>query len=320
MGNQDLDIRYDLYLSLEESVFGVKRKIEVPCLETCDSCSGTGAKSSSCIKSCTDCGGRGGVMRTQTTPFGMMSQVSTCSKCSGVGTIITDHCRTCGGSGTIRSNHAMEVVIPPGVDNGATVQLRGKGNINKKRGIAGDLFVILHINEKHGIWRDGHHLYSKINVDYTQAILGTVLKVETVEGLKDLHIPSGIQPGDTLKLPQKGVPDIRKPSVRGDHRFIVNILIPKGISDKERTLVKELASLRSNAKDHEIPFNNTGTSESNFDKKPKDHASKRGIRSVTTLWKSITKFLQYVSLTSHRFQNLPSKSFVLSWFIFHSYA
>ncbi|KAG6746765.1 hypothetical protein POTOM_049131 [Populus tomentosa] len=258
MGNQDLDIRYDLYLSLEESVFGGQREIEVSFFETCDSCSGTGAKSSSCIKSCADCGGRGGVMKTQRTPFGMMSQVSTCAKCSGEGKLITDHCRKCGGNGKTRSKRSMKVVFPAGVNDGATMRIQGEGSFNKKRGIAGDLFISLHVNEKQGIWRNGLNLYSKINVDYTQAILGTVLKVETVEGLKDLQIPSGIQPGDAVKLSRLGVPDINKPSVRGDHHFIVNILIPKDISNKERALVEELASLKSCSKEHAVSSNSSG--------------------------------------------------------------
>ncbi|KAJ6295064.1 hypothetical protein OIU76_023043 [Salix suchowensis] len=130
--SEDLDIRYDLYLSLEESVFGGQREIEVSFFETCDSCSGTGAKSSSCIKSCADCGGRGGVMKTQRTPFGMMSQVSTCAKCSGEGKVITDHCRKCGGNGKIRSKRSMKVVFPAGVNDGATMRIQGEGSFNKQ--------------------------------------------------------------------------------------------------------------------------------------------------------------------------------------------
>uniref|UniRef100_A0A5B7B059 DNAJ heat shock family protein n=1 Tax=Davidia involucrata TaxID=16924 RepID=A0A5B7B059_DAVIN len=228
-GSQVLDIRHDIFLSFEESVFGGQRDIEVSCFETCDDCGGTGAKSSSSIKSCTDCGGRGGVAKIQKTPFGIMSQVSTCSKCGGEGKIITDHCRRCGGNGKVRSNRSIKVVIPAGVNDGATMQVRGEGNLDKKRGIAGDLYLVLHIDEKHGIWRDGLNLYSKINVDYTEAILGTVIKVETVEGLRDLRVPSGIQPGDTIKMLYMGVPDINKPSKRGDHHFIVNVQIPKDI-------------------------------------------------------------------------------------------
>ncbi|KAG8639844.1 hypothetical protein MANES_14G157300v8 [Manihot esculenta] len=291
MGNQDLEIRYDLYLSFEESIFGAKRDIEVSCFETCDNCGGTGAKSSSCIKNCMDCGGRGGVMKTQRTPFGMMSQVSTCSKCSGKGKTITDHCRRCDGTGKVSSKQSMKVVIPPGINDGATMQIEGEGNFDKKRGIAGDLIITVHVNGKHGIWRGGLNLYSKINVDYTQAILGTVLKVETVDGMKDLQIPSGIQPGDTVKLSQMGVPNIKKPSVRGDHLFIVNVLIPKEISDKERALVEELASLKSYSKHHIATSNSSGTSKSNVDKNFRDAKGSPGIKSVTSLWNSIRDFL-----------------------------
>uniref|UniRef100_A0A7N2RC11 Chaperone protein DnaJ n=1 Tax=Quercus lobata TaxID=97700 RepID=A0A7N2RC11_QUELO len=313
-GNQALDIRYDLYMSFEEAIFGGQKEIEVPCSETCDKCDGTGAKSSSSIKSCRACGGRGGVMKSERTPFGVMSQVSTCLKCGGDGKIVTDHCQSCGGSGQVQSKRNMKIVIPPGVSDGATMQIQGEGNLDRKRGIAGDLYLVVHVNKKHGIWRDGLHLYSKINIDYTEAILGTVVKgrietlivleyyslgfwkfggrkrsgrlkdsftgnrgllfschghlavesctdvdgfitdrrsmsgyctffggnlviwskrqVETVEGMRDLQIPSGIQPGERVKMSRMGVPNINKPSFRGDHHFIVNVLIPKDISSR----------------------------------------------------------------------------------------
>nr|DAD32175.1 TPA_asm: hypothetical protein HUJ06_011026 [Nelumbo nucifera] len=131
--DQDLDIRYDLYLSFEESIFGGERNIEVSCFVTCDDCNGTGAKSRNCIKSCTNCGGRGGVMKTQKTPFGIMSQVSTCSTCGGDGKIITDHCRRCGSGGRVQSKRSIKVIIPPGVNDGATMQVQGEGNFDKKR-------------------------------------------------------------------------------------------------------------------------------------------------------------------------------------------
>ncbi|XVF53757.1 hypothetical protein PTKIN_Ptkin05aG0124700 [Pterospermum kingtungense] len=228
-GNIDLDIWYDLHLNFEESVYGGEHEIKLSCIETCDDCGGTGAKSRSCIKSCSGCRGRGVVMKSQRTPFGMVSQVFTCSSCGGNGKIITDNCRRCGGSCKLKVKRSMRVIIPPGVSDGSTMQIQGEGNFDKKRGLAGDLFLVLHLGEKQGIWRDGLNLYSNINVDYIEAILGTVVKVETVEGIKDLQIPCGIQPGDKLKLSHLGIPDINKPSVRGDHHFIVNVMIPKNI-------------------------------------------------------------------------------------------
>ncbi|PPS16896.1 hypothetical protein GOBAR_AA03679 [Gossypium barbadense] len=263
-GSNDLDIWYELHLNFEESIFGGEREIMVSYLETCNDCGGTGAKTSSCIKSCTDCGGKEkedmqkqvkkeakfkeerGFLPTCGRNCRSAFVVSTCSSCGGKGKIITEKCRRCSGYCKVKVKRSMRVIIPPGVADGFTKRIRGEGNVDKKRklvscnnraislsrGFAGDLFVVLRIGVKQGIWRDGLNLYSKINVDYTEAILGTVVKVETVEGIKDLRIPCGIQPGDAVKLSRLGVPDVNKPSVRGDHHFIVNVLIPKDIRRK----------------------------------------------------------------------------------------
>ncbi|GAA0173915.1 chaperone [Lithospermum erythrorhizon] len=292
---QDLDIRHDLFLKFEESIFGGQRDIEVHCFETCGDCGGSGAKSGSSFKTCTNCGGKGGVVRTQRTPFGMMSQVSTCSECGGEGKIISDNCRQCGGHGQVQLKRSINVVIPPGVHDGATMQIKGEGNFDRKRGIIGNLYLSFHIERKDGIWRDGLDLYSKVKVDYTDAILGTVLKVETVEGLKDLKIPSGIQPGDKLKMFCMGVPDINKPSKRGDHHFVVNVQIPKDISDAERTLVRELASLRAPARKSYVPSNGTIGCDSgkfNTNDYPNDGSTR-----VSSLLKSITDFWGYVTVS-----------------------
>lgn len=310
------DIRYDLHLSFEESIFGGQREIEVSCFQTCNMCDGTGAKSKNCIKQCTNCGGRGGEMKTQRTPFGMMSQVSTCSKCGGLGKIITDQCRRCDGSGQVQSKQTMEVEIPPGVNDGDTMQIQGQGNFDKKRQITGDLYVVLHVDEKQGIWREGLHLYSKISIDFTDAILGSVKKVDTVEGLRDLQIPSGIQPGDSVKLSCLGVPDINKPSVRGDHYFIVNVLIPKDISGTERVLVEQLASLRASSKRDSLSSNDNGIPKGKFNefikRDPKGDASRKGIKNVGSLWGSIKNFLRG-GQSEERFASISMVTTALLW-------
>lgn len=286
---QDLDIRHDLFLKFEESIFGGQRDIEVHCFQTCGDCSGSGAKAGSSFKTCGNCGGKGGVVKTQRTPFGMMSQVSTCSVCGGEGKIVTDNCRQCGGRGQVKLKRSINIVIPPGVDDGATMQIKGEGNVDKKRGIVGNLYLILHIERKDDIRRDGLNLYSKVTVDYTDAILGAVLKVETVEGLKDLQIPSGIQPGDKLKMSRMGVPDINKPSKRGDHHFVVNVQIPKDISDAERTLVRELASHRAAARNSSVPASMRSVG-SDFGKFKTNDTPNDGSTGVAQLLKLITDF------------------------------
>ncbi|TYH83778.1 hypothetical protein ES332_D02G154500v1 [Gossypium tomentosum] len=283
-GSNDLDIWYELHLNFEESIFGGEREIMVYYLETCNDCGGTGAKTSSCVKSCTDCGGKGGSTKSKRTPFGVAIEVSTCSSCGGKGKIITDKCRRCSGCCKVKVKRSMRIIIPPGVADGFTKRIRGEGNVDKKRGFAGDLFVVLRIGVKQGIWRDGLNLYSKINVDYTEAILGTVVKVETVEGIKDLRIPCGIQPGDAVKLSRLGVPDVNKPSVRGDHHFIVNVLIPKDISNKERKLIEEVASLKVSKRScPSAGMHEAGES--------KERASIKRTSRVASLWNSVKTFL-----------------------------
>ncbi|KAL3724834.1 hypothetical protein ACJRO7_029924 [Eucalyptus globulus] len=295
VGKRALDIRYDLFLSFEESIFGGQREIEVSSSEVCDQCGGTGAKSSSCIKQCAACGGRGGIMKTQRTPFGMMSQVSTCSKCSGDGNIVTDNCRRCGGSGKIMSKRNISIDIPPGVNDGSRMRIQKGGNFDKKSGLIGDLVIDLHVGEKQGIKRDGLNLFSKIDVDFTDAILGTILKVDTVAGPRELQIPSGIQPGETIKLPGMGVPDINRPTLRGDHQFIVNVLIPKDLSDAERELLKKLASLRASTKCHPTSVGSSG-SEGKFENQKTSGSSTNsssGGSNTSSFWNSIKDFLRW---------------------------
>ncbi|KAH9314084.1 hypothetical protein KI387_022711, partial [Taxus chinensis] len=237
------DIRFDLSLSFKEAVFGVKKNIEIFFWKTCGSCMGSGAKSVASNITCRDCWGKGHVKKTQRTPFGIISQVSTCSKCKGEGKVITDPCPRCDGDGRVQSKKTIKLEIPPGVSSGNTIQLPGDGHYGKKGGPAGDLYVFLNIQEMRGIERDGVNLRSKVTINYMEAILGTVLKVETVEGIKTLEIPAGTQPGDVLVMQNMGVPKLEKPSRRGDHLFVVNVAIPRKLSVAERKLVEELASL-----------------------------------------------------------------------------
>uniref|UniRef100_A0A0C9S636 TSA: Wollemia nobilis Ref_Wollemi_Transcript_12006_1562 transcribed RNA sequence n=1 Tax=Wollemia nobilis TaxID=56998 RepID=A0A0C9S636_9CONI len=243
------DIRFDMTLEFSEAIFGAEKELEVSHLETCETCNGTGAKIGSRPKKCKTCGGRGQVMRTQQTPFGLFSQVSVCPSCGGQGQVISDYCRKCAGEGRLRVKKDLKVKIPPGVNNGSTLRVRGEGDAGPRGGPAGDLYVYLNVKEIPGIQRDGINLSSIISVSYVDAILGTVVKVKTVEGTQELKIPPGTQPGDVLVLSKLGVPKLSKPSFRGDHMFTVKVTIPTRISEKERALIEELSSLR-NPKDN----------------------------------------------------------------------
>ncbi|KAI3815000.1 hypothetical protein L1987_14650 [Smallanthus sonchifolius] len=241
------DIRFDMTLEFSAAIFGTEKEFELSHLETCDVCTGTGAKVGSKMRICSTCGGRGQVMRTEQTPFGMFSQVSVCPNCNGNGEMTSEYCRKCSGEGRIRVKKDIKVKIPPGISKGSVLRVAGEGDAGPKGGPPGDLFVYLDVEEIAEIQRDGVNLLSSVSISYLDAILGTIVKVKTVEGMTELQIPAGTQPGDILFLAKKGVPKLNRPTIRGDHLFTIKVTIPKRISDQERELLEELASLSNPA-------------------------------------------------------------------------
>lgn len=238
------DIRFDISLEFEEAIFGTEKGFEASHLETCIACNGSGAKSSNSQKTCPTCGGQGQVMETRRTAFGMFSQVSVCPTCAGEGEVITSYCKQCGGEGRIKVKKLIRVKVPPGVNNGSTLRVRGEGDAGMRGGPAGDLYVFLNVKEVPNIQRDGMNLYSTISINFTDAILGAAMQVETVDGVTELQIPAGTQPGDVLVLSKRGVPKLNKPTVRGDHLFTIKVSIPTRLSEMERELVEDLANLQ----------------------------------------------------------------------------
>ncbi|KAG5618842.1 hypothetical protein H5410_018666 [Solanum commersonii] len=171
--------------------------------------------------------------------------------------------------------------------------------------MSGDLYLVIHVEEKRGIWRDGLNLYSKLDVDFTEAILGTVKKVTTVDGTKNLQIPPGCQPGEKIKMSKMGVPDMNRSSVRGDHIFLINVQIPKNLSDTERTLVEKLASLRATSNHHSV--SSGGIPRNNLDG---DVASAGERGGVARLWKPIQDFLRS-GLSGRKFASISSETTAL---------
>ncbi|KAL8170719.1 hypothetical protein V2J09_022523 [Rumex salicifolius] len=240
------DIRYDMTLQFSEAIFGAEKEFELSHLETCEVCTGSGAKLGSKMRICSTCGGRGQVMRTEQTPFGLFSQVSVCPTCGGNGEVISEYCRKCSGEGRLRIKKDIKVKVPPGVSRGSILRVAGEGDAGPKGGPSGDLFVYLDVEEISEIQRDGINLLSTVSISYLDAILGANLKVKTVEGNAELEIPPGTQPGDVLVLAKRGAPKLNRPSIRGDHLFTVKVSIPKRISAKESELLEELAYLSTN--------------------------------------------------------------------------
>ncbi|KAL0323359.1 UNVERIFIED_CONTAM: Chaperone protein dnaJ A7A, chloroplastic [Sesamum angustifolium] len=233
---------YNLVLNFKEAVFGVEKEIEITRLESCSTCDGSGAKPGTKPSKCSTCGGQGQVVSSARTPLGVFQQVTTCSTCGGAGEISTP-CNTCGGEGRVRRSKRITLKVPAGVDSGSRLRVRSEGNAGQRGGPPGDLFVIIEVRPDPVLKRDDTNILYTCKVSYTDAILGTTVKVPTVDGMVDLKIPSGTQPGTTLVMAKKGVPFLNKSNMRGDQLVKVQVEIPKRVSGEERKLIEELANL-----------------------------------------------------------------------------
>ncbi|XP_022751089.1 chaperone protein dnaJ A6, chloroplastic-like [Durio zibethinus] len=236
------DEYYSLLLNFKEAVFGVDKEIEITRLERCGTCNGSGAKPGTKSSKCTTCGGQGQVVSSARTPLGVFQQVMTCSSCGGTGEISTP-CNTCSGDGRVRRTKRISLKVPAGVDTGSRLRVRSEGNAGRRGGSPGDLFVVIEVIPDPVLKRDDTNILYTCNVSYIDAILGTTIKVPTVDGMVDLKIPAGTQPNTTLVMAKKGVPVLNKSNMRGDQLVRVQVDIPKRLSSEERKLVEELADL-----------------------------------------------------------------------------
>ncbi len=236
------DLRYDLNIDFKDAIFGQQREINIPHLETCEVCRGTGAKTGTGPTTCSSCGGSGQVRRATRTPFGNFTQVAECPTCNGSGQIIADPCTSCGGNGVKQVRKKLRINIPAGVDSGTKLRVSGEGNVGLKGGPPGDLYVFIKVKSDPNLKREGINIYSEISVSYLQAILGDTVDIMTVDGKVNLKIPSGTQPNSTLSLENKGVPRLGNPVARGNHQVLVKVKLPTRITDDERNLLEDLAS------------------------------------------------------------------------------
>ncbi len=238
------DLRLDLKLDFREAVFGGEKEIRISHLETCEVCSGSGAKPGTRPRTCSTCSGSGQVRRVTRTPFGSFTQVSTCPTCNGTGMVIEDKCDACEGKGANQVTKKLKITIPAGVDNGTRLRISNEGDAGTRGGAPGDLYVYLFVNEDEEFQRDGINVLSEIKVSYLQAILGCRLEVNTVDGLVEMIIPPGTQPNTVMKLENRGVPRLGNPVSRGDHMITILIDIPTKITPDERELLEKLAKIK----------------------------------------------------------------------------
>jgi molecular chaperone DnaJ len=229
------DVRYDLEITFEEAIFGMSADIQVPSVEPCDRCKGSGAEPGSGPVTCPTCHGRGEVLYQQS----FLSIRRTCSTCGGSGRVVRNPCSECRGHGYRQVQRKLKVNIPPGVDDGMRLRLAGEGQPGANGGPNGDLYVFLKVKAHAFFERREHDVHCTIPLNIAQAALGAEIEVPTLDEPYKLRIPEGTQNGAQFRVRNKGVP-VLNGGGRGDLYVHVDVKVPTRLSREQRKLMEQL--------------------------------------------------------------------------------
>ena len=229
------DLRYDLNILLEDAATGTEATLQIPREESCDTCGGSGAAPGSEPQTCPQCGGRGQVRYQQ----GFFTVARTCSQCRGAGKVITNQCDTCSGHGRISRDRKLTVKVPAGIDTGQRLRLQAEGEHGPGGGPAGDLYVVLHVQDHPVFHRDGSDLLCVIPVTYPTLVLGGTITVPTLGDDETLHIPKSTSSDTRFRLRGKGLPHVTGRG-RGDLFIDVKVAVPTSVSQEQKLLIEKL--------------------------------------------------------------------------------
>jgi len=245
------DLETEVEITLEEVLSGAEREVNFTRQDVCQTCSGSGAKPGSSPTSCRTCGGNGQVM--QQGLGGMFRMVTTCPDCRGRGKVVVDRCSDCRGEGRVPCKRRLNVRIPAGVQSGQAVRVAGEGEppppeANAQgQGLRGDLHVVVRVRDHERYERDGNDLLVAEAVSFANLALGCTMDVAGIDGPVRIKLPAGTQHGAMFRVEGKGLPDLRS-SERGDLVVIVQLVVPKRLSEEQKRKLEEFAALESQEK------------------------------------------------------------------------
>jgi molecular chaperone DnaJ len=251
------DLAAIVEIDLVEAARGVSREVPFEVAVTCAHCGGDGAEPGSEISSCPTCNGSGRLQQVTRSVFGEFVRTQTCPTCSGSGRRIEQPCSECNGAGRVVEERTVTVEIPPGIHHGQAIRLSGEGHAGLQGGRAGDVLVEVRIRPDERFVREGDDVYTTVDLTFTQAALGATVQIPTLDGEEDLELGAGTQPGEIVVLKGRGMPVLQGLG-RGDQRILVNVLVPRRLSDEQRRLLREF--------DEHTDERTYGKSEGLFDK------------------------------------------------------
>ena len=238
---QDALVRLDM--DLAEAAFGTHREVPVDTAVLCPTCQGSCCRPGTSPRTCDVCGGAGVVQRVARSFLGQVMTSSPCAACHGFGTVIPEPCPECSGEGRVRSRRTLTVDVPAGVETGTRIKLPGQGEVGPAGGPPGDVYLEVRQRQHPTLIRQGDDLHCTLEIPMTAAALGTVVEIETLDGIRELDIWPGTQPGAVLTEKGLGVGHLHGVG-RGDLHVHVEVQVPTGIDDEQERLLRELAALR----------------------------------------------------------------------------
>ncbi len=228
-----------LEITFEEAAFGTEKEISIQRIEVCTSCSGKGAADGD-IETCSQCRGSGQVRTTQSFMGISMQSTTSCPSCGGRGKLIKNPCNTCRGKGKVRRTQKLKVKVPAGVDAGQSIRIPGEGSAGSNGGPNGDVYVEFSIRRHPIFRREKMDVLCEVPISFTQAALGSVIQVPTLDGKKDFDLPEGTQTGREFTISGVGIPQVGNPKRRGNQRFTVVVETPTKLTRQQRELLEEL--------------------------------------------------------------------------------
>src|SRR5438067_5872124 len=240
--NRGDDLRYDMTITFDEAFTGTEKAIEVPRLDACGRCTGSGAEPGTGVETCRTCGGVGQIRRAQQSIFGSVVTASTCPTCQGGGKVVKSPCVECRGQGRVQRTRRLAVRIPAGVDTGSQIRISGEGEAGVRGGQPGDLYVVLRVKPHPQLARHDQDVVFDLRVNMVQAALGERIEVPTLEGPVEIAMPSGTQHGQSFRLQGRGMPDVRG-GRRGDQYVVVQVIVPKDLNPEQKALLRKVGGL-----------------------------------------------------------------------------
>jgi molecular chaperone DnaJ len=232
------DIAAEVEIELEEAARGTTKEIGIELTATCPKCGGDGGEPGSEWTTCPDCQGSGRLEQVSRTVFGEFVRAQTCPRCGGGGRLPDERCKNCGGDGLVVEERTLEVTIPPGIHDGQQIRVSGEGHAGLGGARSGDIYVLVRVSQDPRFSREGNDLFSTVELTMTEAAAGKTVTVPTIDGDIELELGPGTQPGELVVLRGRGMP-VLQGFGRGDHRVLVNVLIPQRLTDEQRRLLEE---------------------------------------------------------------------------------